>query len=54
MTNDELKSNINYLHEMIFVADEFGNDHNDRKEMLELFNKIKPELLRLISAKEPL
>lgn len=33
------------LEQMIIAADEFGNDHNDRKEMRVLFSKIKNNLL---------
>lgn len=33
------------LQEMIIHADEFGNDHNDRREMRVLFMEIKEYLL---------
>ena len=48
MKKEELKAKIAELDEMIFMADEVGNDHHERKEMRNLFDEIKKPLLVLL------
>ena len=47
MRKDEIK-NVKILFkelgDMIIMADEFGNDHNGRKEMREIYNRLKDKI----------
>jgi hypothetical protein len=49
MDKEELKNRLIDLHESLIMADEFGSDHHERKEMRDNFDELMPYLLDLIS-----